>query len=446
MTVSVLMFVEGTSPEISRCVNVEEAMTLGELSQIIDASLGFTGAATHLYVSQEGAQRSVYTAAPGPGEHQEDELTVAEMRPMTYVYDPAANWNIHVEVLGPSNIEGPTPMLIDAAGPDVVEACSGPELMTTFRHQARLLAAGIEPDLETITLMFSYLPVMPPERMLDRMTQADPVSVATRIGNVAEEMFFDEVAAADEGTDGPGLAQHFDDFLQSRPDLLQIIDMDPHPERNPTMINAVTEFFGEMLGGPDGVEVPDVPSMPGPPAVQSVPGVPGFPGFGPDSFDDLPDLTDVFAELMRIFSPGVPYEHGGMPASFAVEVRDLTELPFPNTVADLLLDARLLKKRSGELTPTKAGLAFLNHDNPIPKAADNIRLGFEKLMGEEIWRSIVEWVVDDEPLNPEAESWLFWLEAFGILRETAPAQIFCTEQGLQLLEMHYDHYTSGRRS
>ena len=23
--------------------------------------------------------------------------------------------------------------------------------------------------------------------------------------------------------------------------------MDPHPERNPTMINAVTEFFGDML-------------------------------------------------------------------------------------------------------------------------------------------------------------------------------------------------------
>ena len=431
MTVSVLMIVEGTSPEISRCVNVEETMTLGELSQIIDASLGFTGAATHLYVSQEGTQRSVFTAVPGPGEHQENELTVAEMRPMTYVYDPAANWNIHVEVLGPSNIEGPTPMLIDAAGPDVVEACSGPELMTTFRNQARLLAAGIEPDLETITLMFSYLPVMPPERMLDRMTQADPVSVATRIGNVAEEMFFDEVAAADEGTEGPGLAQHFDDFLQSRPDLLQIIDMDPHPERNPTMINAVTEFFGDMLGGPDGVEVP---------------GVPGFPGFGPDSFGDLPDLTDVFAELMRIFSPGVPYEHGEMPAAFAEEVRDLTELPFPNTVADLLLDARLLKKRGGKLTPTKAGLAFLNHDNPIPKAADNIRLGFERLMGEEKWRSIVEWIVGGKPLNPKAESWLFWPEAFGILRETAPTQVFCSAQGMQLLELHYAHYASDRRS
>ena len=245
MTVSVLVIVEGTSPEISRCVNVEETMRLGELAQIVDAALGFTGAATHLFVGQEGSQREVYAESPGPGEHHEDELTVAEMRPMTYVYDPAANWNIHVEVLGPSHLEGPTPMLVDAAGPDVIEACSGPGLMTTFRDQARLLAAGIEPDVETITLMFSYLPVMPPERMLDRLTQADPVAVATRIGNVAEEMFFDEVAAAGEENDGPGLAQHFDDFINSRPDLLEIIDMDPHPERNPTMINAVTEFFGK---------------------------------------------------------------------------------------------------------------------------------------------------------------------------------------------------------
>ena len=112
MTVSVLMIVEGASPEISRCVNVEETMTLGELAQIIDASLGFTGAATHLYVGHEGAQRCVYAEVPGAGEHHEDELTVAEMPPLTYVYDPAANWNVHVEVLGPSSIEGPTLSLI----------------------------------------------------------------------------------------------------------------------------------------------------------------------------------------------------------------------------------------------------------------------------------------------------------------------------------------------
>lgn len=424
MTVSVLMIVEGTSPEISRCVNVEETMTLGELSQIIDASLGFTGAATHLYVSQEGTQRSVFTAAPGPGEHQEDELTVAEMRPMTYVYDPAANWNIHVEVLGPSNIEGPTPMLIDAAGPDVVEACSGPELMTTFRHQARLLAAGIEPDLETITLMFSYLPVMPPERMLDRMTQADPVSVATRIGNVAEEMFFDEVAAADEGTEGPGLAQHFDDFLQSRPDLLQIIDMDPHPERNPTMINAVTEFFGDMLGGPDGVEVPG-------------------------SFDDLPQvtLTGVVAQLVELFADGVTLKQGLLPLETAREIVGITELRDPDEVSDVLVESGLLKKRKGVITLTKAGEQFLADDSPHRFYTEHSLRLFEALVGWELWEATIEWFIGDGGATPP-ESFDFlipWLYAFNVVEETSPGHSHLSDQGRAMMRVHRNNYQQRKR-
>ena len=424
MTVSVLMIVEGTSPEISRCVNVEETMTLGELSQIIDASLGFTGAATHLYVSQEGTQRSVFTAAPGPGEHQENELTVAEMRPMTYVYDPAANWNIHVEVLGPSNIEGPTPMLIDAAGPDVVEACSGPELMTTFRHQARLLAAGIEPDLETITLMFSYLPVMPPERMLDRMTQADPVSVATRIGNVAEEMFFDEVAAADEGADGPGLAQHFDDFLQSRPDLLQIIDMDPHPERNPTMINAVTEFFGEMLGGPDGVEVPD-------------------------SFDDLPQvtLTGVVAQLVELFADGVTLERGLLPLETARGIVAITELRDPDEVSDVLVESGLLKKRKGVITLTKAGEQFLADDSPHRFYTEHSLRLFEALVGWELWEATIEWFIGDGGATPhESMDFLVpWLYAFNVVEETSPGHSHLSDQGRAMMRVHRNNYQQAKR-
>ena len=424
MTVSVLMIVEGTSPEISRCVNVEETMTLGELSQIIDASLGFTGAATHLYVSQEGAQRSVLTAAPGPGEHQENELTVAEMRPMTYVYDPAANWNIHVEVLGPSNIEGPTPMLIDAAGPDVVEACSGPELMTTFRHQARLLAAGIKPDLETITLMFSYLPVMPPERMLDRMTQADPVSVATRIGNVAEEMFFDEVAAADEGTEGPGLAQHFDDFLQSRPDLLQIIDMDPHPERNPTMINAVTEFFGDMLGGPDGVEVPS-------------------------SFDDLPQvtLTGVVAQLVELFADGVTLKQGLLPLETARGIVAITELRDPDEVSDVLVESGLLKKRKGVITLTKAGEQFLADDSPHRFYTEHSLRLFEALVGWELWEATIEWFIGDGGATPpESMDFLVpWLYAFNVVEETSPGHSHLSDQGRAMMRVHRNNYQQTKR-
>ena len=41
-------------------------------------------------------------------------------------------------------------------------------------------------------------------------------------------------------------------------------------------------------------------------------------------------------------------------------------------------------------------------------------------------------------------SWLLWLEAFGIARETGPNQVVCTEQGSQLLELHYAHYANGR--
>lgn len=424
MTVSMLMVVEGTSPEISRCVNVEETLTLGELAQIIDASLGFTGAATHLFVSQDGAQRSVYAQVPGGAEQHEDELTVAEMRPMTYVYDPAANWNIHVEVLGPSHIEGPTPMLVDAAGPDVVEACSGPELMTTFRDQARLLAAGIEPDLETITLMFSYLPVMPPERMLDRMTQADPVSVATRIGNVAEEMFFDEVAAADEGREGPGLAQHFDDFLQSRPDLLQIIDMDPHPERNPTMINAVTEFFGDVLGGPDWVEVPD-------------------------SFDDLPQitLTGVVAQLVELFADGVTLKQGLLPLETAREIVGITELRDPDEVSDVLVESGLLKKRKGVITLTKAGEQFLAGDSPHRFYVEHSLRLFEALVGWELWEATIEWFIGDGGATPpESMDFLVpWLYAFNVVEETSPGHSHLSDQGRAMMRVHLNNYQQTKR-
>ena len=315
-------------------------------------------------------------------------------------------------------------MLIDAAGPDVVEACSGPELMTTFRNQARLLAAGIEPDLETITLMFSYLPVMPPERMLDRMTQADPVSVATRIGNVAEEMFFDEVAAADEGADGPGLAQHFDDFLQSRPDLLQIIDMDPHPERNPTMINAVTEFFGEMLGGPDGVEVPD-------------------------SFDDLPQvtLTGVVAQLVELFADGVTLERGLLPLETARGIVAITELRDPDEVSDVLVESGLLKKRKGVITLTKAGEQFLADDSPHRFYTEHSLRLFEALVGWELWEATIEWFIGDGGATPhESMDFLVpWLYAFNVVEETSPGHSHLSDQGRAMMRVHRNNYQQAKR-
>ena len=144
-----------------------------------------------LFIHQEGEHSSdneVYAENPGAGERSMTSMTVGEMLPMLYVYDPAANWNVHVRRLGESQLEGPTPLLIHAQGPDVVETANGPEMMTRFHEEARNLAAGLPPNMEVTPLLLSYLPVMTPERMLDRLSVVDPVAVATRMGFVSEEL------------------------------------------------------------------------------------------------------------------------------------------------------------------------------------------------------------------------------------------------------------------
>ncbi|QYH19046.1 hypothetical protein JKI95_07060 [Corynebacterium aquatimens] len=294
MIVTLLMSLEDANPEITRCVNVEDSMDLGQLSEVINAAFGFSGAATHLYVTKSGKTRQVYAEVPSAGEGDEVDMTVAKLREITYIYDPTANWNVHVEVLGYSQLDGPTPLLIDASGPDIVEATNGPAMMTRFRAEARRIAAGLEPDMEVTPLLLSFLPVMSPERMLQRLTVTDPVAVATRIGFVAEELFFG--AAQDAATDPRALdlANQFEDFLDSRPELRDILENDPMPDRNPTLIAAVAEFF-EQHAGEDLLNMPipglDIPfrdgSGPGPVGGFGMPdapaggfGVPGVPGSG----------------------------------------------------------------------------------------------------------------------------------------------------------------------
>lgn len=246
MNLTLLMTLEDAVPEVSRCINVDDGLDLGQLSAVIDAAFGFSGAATHLFVSGRGEFRQVYAEIPADGELDETDLTVAAIGEMTYIYDPAANWNIHIEVIGASQLDGPTPLLIDATGPDVVEATNGPAMMTKFRNEARRIAAGLDPDMEVTPLLLSFLPVMSPERMLQRLSVADPVSVATRIGFIAEELFLDHHDAVGEAQ-AQDLANRFEDFLDSRPELRQILEEDPQPDRNPTLIAAVAEFFEEQV-------------------------------------------------------------------------------------------------------------------------------------------------------------------------------------------------------
>lgn len=391
MTLSVLMVVEGTSPEISRCLNVDEATTLGELAQMIDAALGFSGAATHLFVGKHGATREVYAEVPGPSELDEEDLTVAQMEPMTYVYDPSANWNVHVEVLGKSHIDGPTPMLVDACGPDIVEECSGPELMTQFHKQARLLAAGVEPDVDTITLMFSYLPVMPPERLLDRLSVVDPVSVATRVGYVAEELFFDKAAAASEQPDGKGLAQSFDDFISTRPDLQEVIDIDPHPERNPAIISAVTEFF-------DGI------------------------------FSATAGPADVIAQLLDVFEEPVAHADGKIADPIATgQIEMIIGVGSVGPVVQFLQAGGFIRKVRGTYR-------VASNDFSEEGLATGIRRGMEKLVGKVAWRQAVEWLVGDRNELPAKPDEVFmWAELFALMEEREPGQVYVSDQGRGIL-------------
>lgn len=438
MTVSVLITVEDSSPEISRCFNVDPDMTLGALAEVIDASLGFSGASSHLFVGKHGTQREVYAESPGAGEQHEDTITVAEMEPMTYIYDAAADWSIHVEVLGPSHIDAPTPMLVDAAGPDVIEACNGPAMMTEFRRQARLLAAGIEPDVDTVTLLFSFLPVMPPERMLDRLTFADPVTVASRMANVAEEQFFDEMAAAE--SEGLGLAERFDNFINSQPGLREILDVDPHPERNPAMISAVTDFFNSVLG--EGTDFPELAEL------ASLPGFAGLPGLEElegllDDTDDLEapnSLTLVFGDLISLFIASVPYNVGELTPEVSREIRDITALPFPGTVVDFLLDAGLLKKRHEILTPTKAGLTFLSSDDAVAANADNLRRFFESIMGADLWRATVDWFIGEPQPNPDIDDYIPWLYGFCVVEEYEPGRSGLSDEGRAMMHLHRAYY------
>lgn len=245
MILTLLMSLEGSRPEISRLINIDDDVTLGEFAPVVDASFGFSGAATHLYMGTVEEETVLFSANPSGDERDEAEVLLGDIDTMTYVYDPSANWNIRLELLGVTDIDSPSPMLIDAQGPDVLEPCGGPELMTAFHTEARRLAAGLEPDMKVSPLLLSFMPVMSPERLIQRLTTADHTTVAERIAFTAENLLLDSADELLDDPRAPELSQEFDSFMETRPDLQQILSLDPNPERNPTLIAAISEFFSD---------------------------------------------------------------------------------------------------------------------------------------------------------------------------------------------------------
>lgn len=401
MIVTVLMSLEGANPEISRCVNVDTSMHLGQLSAVIDAAFGFSGAATHLYTVGEGGFRKLYTENPGPEELDEAELSVGDISEMTYIYDPAANWNIAVEVLGQTQLDGPTPLLVDAAGPDIVEATHGPAMMTRFREEARRIAAGLPPNMEVTPLLLSFLPVMSPERILQRVTVADPVSVAARISFVAEDLFFDEDFSKAQHFNQGDLASQFEDFLDSRPDLRHIIETDPQADRNPTLLSAVADFFEDKIGE-TGSNFADDNIIPFAPREEDAPGFDTPSGALPSFMYGGGDYTmaDVLCNALALFTSPVKLTSKKQQLPSAI-IQDLCEIigitaltprpteklvPEARQLRDLLEGAGFIAHDGAALHLTEAGNTVLNAIDVTGLFIDDWARGFERVFGKDQWR------------------------------------------------------------
>ncbi|WP_342318672.1 IS1096 element passenger TnpR family protein [Corynebacterium mayonis] len=392
MIVSLLVTVEKSQPLMSRLVNVDDSMNLADLSHVIDAAFGFSGAASHLYMgpARRGGSREVLSATPTAGERAEAEVKISQIDEITYVYDPAANWNIHVEVLGRSHLDGPTPVLIDALGPDVVEACNGPAMMSRFHAEARRLTAGLDPDMEVAPLLLSFLPVMSPERLLQRLTQADQVTVSERISFIAEDMFVGGIAeAVEDSANAPHLAVDFEEYLASRPDLREILTMDPNPERNPTLIAAMAEFFEKALGTHD--------------------------EYAANSHSVYEALASVLEEVwsqprkrIKLTSTGaLPTRSVGQVASklgrmWVGERPRESSFPEIASIRRALTQAGLLEEDQGWLVITPAGEKMLTQPDNLSVLLPQIHRGFEAVLGEE-WPRTIRWICARYFIEPFGE-------------------------------------------
>lgn len=403
MIVTLLMTLEGSSPEISRCVNVDDSLDLGQLAEVIDAAFGFSGAASHVFAMGSGTVRQVFSESPGAGESGESDVRVSAVSEITYIYDPTANWNIRVESLGPSELGGPTPLLVDAAGPDIVESANGPELMTRFRHEARRIAAGLPPNMEVTPLLLSFLPVMSPERMLDRLTIADPVTVATRVSYIAEELFYDPIDQQ-PGPHAPSLVDDFEDFLDSRPDLRAIFHDDPHPDQNPTLLAAVADFFDQRPRDPlDTDDLDDnVIMFPGAAARERTGSTEGTGATG----DEVDVFTDRLHRALGFFlEPVALTETGELPSASVNEMLEAmgieqrypepeeSWIPAVHLTRKLLEGGGFIEVRDGHVGVTEFGRTnyeFFDTGLNIEEWA----AGYERAFGEEVWKAVL-WVFAD---------------------------------------------------
>lgn len=175
---ALLLSVTASSPEITRTVNVRTDMPLTDLAVAVEAALGFSGRAPHLLMTSTGDSQQIW----------EDETTgtVADLfgedrTVAVFLYHPPRNWHVSIELLGYSGVDMPAPLLIEVAGPDVVEACNGPDEMTWLRDAARDFLAGLDRSPGNSAELNDRFPHLSPNQMLRRLTAVDDVVVAERL-------------------------------------------------------------------------------------------------------------------------------------------------------------------------------------------------------------------------------------------------------------------------
>ncbi|AGF73747.1 hypothetical protein [Corynebacterium halotolerans] len=252
---ALLLSVTGSLPGITRTITVRTDMPLTDLAEAVEAVLGFSGRSPHLLMTSTGGSRQVW----------EDETTgtVADLFRedrafAVFRYHPPRNWHVGIELLGYAGVDMPTPLLIEVAGPDVVEACNGPEEMMRLRDAARDFLAGIDRSPANSAELNDRFPHLSPNQMLRRLTTVDDVVVAERLaqrvrsGNEAPLSFDDEDAPLPPGPENT-----------------------PDPVQNSVLRQAIEKFF-------DGLE-PDAVA-------------PGMAAHDGDIRENLPELDEKSAE------------------------------------------------------------------------------------------------------------------------------------------------------
>lgn len=141
--------VNGAEPPVKRKVGLPKGSTLGDLSRVIQAVLGWGDYRPHLF----HIPAKNVTAQPGkPSEEEgffyEEKMSLRTYKaPMTYVYGFGTRWEVSVTSQKQSNNDLDAPVLLESEGEAPLEDCAGIE---AWNDILRILANPAHPDYKDV--------------------------------------------------------------------------------------------------------------------------------------------------------------------------------------------------------------------------------------------------------------------------------------------------------